>query len=394
MPVSRQRAGAPPVTLPYRAWFKGALLRGLGAVARRHVVLLPRQAGDDLHLLDVRGVYRVQDRHLVVEIGAAGPGTLHAVLLGYRGHLPSEVLWAGPPRNYAGPRALSLDLADRLVTLDGHEWGRVPVPLATRRFCWRLELVSVDGHRRERMTGHYMPANLEDVDESYYSGGNYVDHEAQSAGDHAQILALLKRHGARLPVLEIGCATGGLLAVLEAAGLPGLGLDASRWAIERARERLGEGHAWVCDLERDPLPAAIKDRGPFGALVLASVLEHFADPFGVLAALSAVTVPGTILVVTTTNADSLAHRLFGAEWEGYFDGTHLGVDLVSVKSLRETLPRLGWRIATLETHGVWDGSADPTRATLREWWAADARFRRLLAERDLGDLLTCVAVKE
>ena len=30
-----------------------------------------------------------------------------------------------------------------------------------------------------------------------------------------------------------------------------------------------------------------------------------------------------------------------------------------------------------------------TRATLRAWWAADARFRRLLAERDLGDLLTC-----
>jgi hypothetical protein len=32
-------------------------------------------------------------------------------------------------------------------------------------------------------------------------------------------------------------------------------------------------------------------------------------------------------------------------------------------------------------------------AVLQALRAADARFRRLLAERDLGDLLTCVAVK-
>jgi hypothetical protein len=42
---------------------------------------------------------------------------------------------------------------------------------------------------------------------------------------------------------------------------------------------------------------------------------------------------------------------------------------------------------------VWDGNADPTHATLREWWASDARFRRLLTERDLGDLITCVATR-
>jgi hypothetical protein len=109
--------------------------------------------------------------------------------------------------------------------------------------------------------------------------------------------------------------------------------------------------------------------------------------------LSGVAAPGAVLVLTTTNADSLTHRLFGAEWEGYFDGTHRGVDLVGARSIRETLPRLGWRIVTLETHAVWDGSADPTRATLREWWASDARFRTLLAEQELGDLVACVAVK-
>jgi hypothetical protein len=30
---------------------------------------------------------------------------------------------------------------------------------------------------------------------------------------------------------------------------------------------------------------------------------------------------------------------------------------------------------------------------MREWWAADARFRRLVEEKNLGDILTCVATK-
>jgi len=56
--------------------------------------------------------------------------------------------------------------------------------------------------------------------------------------------------------------------------------------------------------------------------------------------------------------------------------------------------RLGWRLEQLETTVVWDGDADPTHATLRDWWASDARFRRLLVEREAGDLISCVATKQ
>jgi hypothetical protein len=70
------------------------------------------------------------------------------------------------------------------------------------------------------------------------------------------------------------------------------------------------------------------------------------------------------------------------------------VDGVSRRSLQETLPRLGWRIEHIHTHLLWTVSADPTHATLREWYAADARFRQLLAERGLGDLVLVVAKKE
>ena len=98
--------------------------------------------------------------------------------------------------------------------------------------------------------------------------------------------------------------------------------------------------------------------------------------------------------MTTTNADSLTRMVFGTQWEGYFDATHRGIDQVSARRLREELPRAGWRIERLTTYRIWDSDADPTHATLREWWAADARFRRLLTEHELGDLIVCVAVKE
>jgi hypothetical protein len=128
--------------------------------------------------------------------------------------------------------------------------------------------------------------------------------------------------------------------------------------------------------------------------VLASVFEHFRHPFAVLEQLTRLTAPGALLILMTSNADSLTHRIFGADWEGYFDWTHHGVDAVSAATVREGLRRLGWRIEQMTTHHVWDGSDDPTRATLRDWFSADARFERLLVERDLGDFITCVAVRD
>lgn len=372
---------------------KNGALRALSALTKRHAVLLPAEAATEEGLLDLRAPYRVEGSRLVVELREVHAGSISATLLAYRGHFPTRRLWTAAPRRYEGPCDLTLDIPSGAVTLAGVSWGRVDVPLPGRRFCWRLDLLLPDGRRRSRMTGHYVPAPSRTIGESYFHGDNYVDHEAEAAGEHPRIVDLAVAHRLRPPVLEIGCATGGLLAALDAAGIQAVGLDVSSWAIERARARIGRECAWVCDVERDPLPAPVKEAGPFGGLVLASVLEHFEDPFAVLAGLTPHARQGAALIVTTTNADSLTHRLFGSEWEGYFDSTHRGVDLVGVQSLRRELPRLGWRIVELSTRAIWDGSADPTRATLREWWASDARFQGLLAERDLGDLVTCVAVK-
>jgi SAM-dependent methyltransferase len=375
-----------------RSWLKRRLLAVVSRLSGRHAVLLPSEASHEEMMIDLRAPYRVEGATLTVDLNEPCTGRLTATLLDYDNYFPTNRLWTGSG-HYPGPSSLTLDLNDGVVSLAGQEWGRVRPRLPTRRFCWRLALTSTDGIRRARLTGHYLPIMRGTVGSDYFCRANYVDHEAESAGEHRQIVELLRRHHGREPVLEIGCATGGFLAALDAAGLLSFGLDVSEWAVGRVGERLGPGRAWVCDVERHPLPAPVKANGPFGVLVLSSVFEHFHDPFAVLAKITAIAAPGAVLVITTTNAAGLTHTLFGAQWEGYFDWTHLGIDRVSVRTLRDELPRLGWRIAQLTTHRVWDGDADPTRATLREWWAADARFRRLLTERDLGDFITCVAVK-
>ena len=124
---------------------------------------------------------------------------------------------------------------------------------------------------------------------------------------------------------------------------------------------------------------------------MASVFEHFSAPFDVLTRLGRHVRPGGHLIVTTTNADSLTHRLFDGNWEGFFDWTHHGIEAVTPATLRARIPPLGWRVEHLHTWHVWDSNADPTHATFREWHDADARFRQLLAERELGDFLACVA---
>jgi len=375
-----------------RAWIKRALLDALGAVTGRHAVLLPRAAARDEALLDVSAPYRVEGARLTVAVREPSPGRLRVALLGYQGSFPRRPLWRSPPLDYRGPSALTLDLDGGAVEWDGAPLGRAPLPDG-RRFALRLRLDGKDRVARARTTGHYRAGARRPIDADYYRGDVYADHEAQS--EAPRIVELLRRHGARPPLLEVGCATGGLLAALDGARFgDSFGVDVSAWAIARATERLGPGRAFASDPERAPLPEALAARGPFATLVLWAVLEHFASPFDALAALSAHAAPGALLVVNTANADGLARFLHGRDWEGHFDWSHAGVESVGARSLRETLPRLGWRIVSLATDQVWDASPDDAHAALRDAWHADARFRRLLAERDLGDFVTCVARRE
>lgn len=376
-----------------KARAKDSVLEVLSLLTQRHTVLLPREAEDSASIFDLRAAYRVEEQRLTVDLLESSPGCLTISLIGYEGHFPRKLLWKSLPVDYRQPCQLRIALNDGSVMVGGLDCGNVPANDLKRRFCLRFDLEGADGKHRSRLTSHYQPMNGRALEQDYFTGDNYVDHEAQSSGENKIVLELLRQHNASGPILEIGCATGILLEALNDAGFPAYGLDISNWAVERANQRLGRNTVWVSNVEQDALPDGVLSHAPFATLILWAVFEHFHQPFEVLAKLGALSRPGTKLLINTTNADSLTHFLFGRDWEGYFDWSHYGVDQVSVASLNERLPKLGWRIEKMTTHLIWDCDYNSTKATLRDWHGADARFRRLLDERNLGDLITCVAVK-
>ncbi|MBZ5555767.1 MAG: class I SAM-dependent methyltransferase [Acidobacteriia bacterium] len=378
---------------PVGPFVKQLFSRVAGAVSGRHVSVLAREARDERLILDLRAPYRVADDVLTIDLLEPEGGKLRATLLGYVGPFPSRTLWTSAPHSYDGPCRFQFNLATGDVTLDGANWGRADVSGIRARFCWRFTRTGPQG-TATRLTSHYRANRPEDHGEAYYSGDNYLDYEDESSGQRVQILDLMEKWRAGGPLLEVGCATGSLLVDIEARyGIAGLGLDVSEWAVGEATKKLGPNRVWAIDLERDPMPETVQRAGPFGTIIMFSVLEHLRDPQASLAALTRLSARGTLLLLETTNADSLSHRIFGSDWEGYFDRTHMSVDSVSVRTVPAWLEALGWRVVERRTRLLWDRSADPTHHTLRDWWAADARFRRLLAERDLGDLVFCVAIK-
>ncbi len=95
------------------------------------------------------------------------------------------------------------------------------------------------------------------------------------------------------PLFDIGCGSGGLLAHLEAAGVPVAGAcDAFPQALELARRRLDKPLLLVDDGRHPPL-------GPGQPMIgLFDVLEHIDDDLGTLLWLRSVLEPGGVLALT------------------------------------------------------------------------------------------------
>src|SRR4029077_14291077 len=129
--------GRAAMTVSVVTRLKGLFLRALSRITNRHDVLLPAEAGSDDALIDLRAPYRVTGTVLTVDLRETGSGRLSATLLGHEGHFPVRVLWTGEGRELPMPRALALGLVSGAGRLGGGDWGRVPLPLPGRRFCWK-----------------------------------------------------------------------------------------------------------------------------------------------------------------------------------------------------------------------------------------------------------------
>lgn len=131
---------------------------------------------------------------------------------------------------------------------------------------------------------------------------------------HMTRVARLMPSGA---VLDVGCATGFFLEMAEEAGWDVWGVELSEEGASRARRRFGD-RVFCGSLAEAKFPSS-----RFDLVTLFDVIEHVADPRGLVDEVSRILRPGGLLLLTTPDIGSLSARLMGKYWIHFTENEHL-----------------------------------------------------------------------
>ncbi len=107
--------------------------------------------------------------------------------------------------------------------------------------------------------------------------------------------------------VDVGCWTGSFLVAAKEAGWDAIGLEPSRWASTRARQR-------GLRVLTDELSSPLLQRESIRLVVMTDVLEHLADPGSALTRVAELLEPGGALWLTVPDAGSPLARILGSRW--------------------------------------------------------------------------------
>jgi SAM-dependent methyltransferase len=111
-------------------------------------------------------------------------------------------------------------------------------------------------------------------------------------------------------LLDVGCGSASLLALMKARGFRVIGVDFSREAAAVASTENG-----VQVIVGSLNDAAFSDAS-FDVVTLFHVMEHVTNPRDVLKEVARILKPDGSIVLQVPNIDSLQFRLFGSRWYG------------------------------------------------------------------------------
>lgn len=117
-------------------------------------------------------------------------------------------------------------------------------------------------------------------------------------------------------ILDVGCSTGTFLEFL-----PGTwdkyGVEINTDAVKIGREK---GLTIDSGIFEEYKPGRKYD-----VIRASHVVEHTRSPEIFVKKLSTLTKTGGVVIIYTPNADSLSRRIFGPEWEAFYDDTHFNI---------------------------------------------------------------------
>lgn len=176
-------------------------------------------------------------------------------------------------------------------------------------------------------------------------------------------------------VLDIGCATGALLASLQNSGWNARGVEISGPQAAYCRKQ-------GLDVSALPLEENHFPDSTFDVVLASHVIEHLNSPFGFALEVKRVLKPGGHFFVTTPNISGFQAQHFGSAWRSaIFDHLYL----FSQKTLRMLLEKAGFGIERVKTWGgLAEGSAPPLRKKIMDRLAKPFAFGDVMIVRAIA----------
>lgn len=113
-------------------------------------------------------------------------------------------------------------------------------------------------------------------------------------------------------ILDLGCATGFLLALAAKKGFVPYGVDLNPVAVEQGRLNLPQA-SWHCGtLADDPFPGV-----SFDAVYMVDLLEHVRAPRAELSLVHDRLTPGGVAIISLPSLDSWSRKAMGLRWMQY-----------------------------------------------------------------------------
>lgn len=245
-------------------------------------------------------------------------------------------------------------------------------------------------------------ALIENVyDEGYWNSDaakerGYTDYRSDQAlylRTYRRRLKVLRRHFPRPGrVLDVGCAAGYFLKVMQEESWKVTGLEPSDAIRPHAKELLGQENVRAGLLgEVDLKPAS------FDLITMWDVIEHIPDPVAAVHEVRKLLAPGGKFLIETQNIDSRAAKVLGKRWQHYKHAEHiyhfnpktLGVILERAGfDVLENRPWLGGKYVSMGFIAERAGRLHPVLSTL---FSPLSLFRKCALYINLFDEMIVVA---